>query len=98
YDRGLHRLRPRPRALVIQERHRRDLIRAMARLAILLQDRQYVSIESYSSWRGGWHVRSPRERCQCKKACDPSNSYVSPHAPPCKSATIPYRSLTSNQM
>ena len=43
--RGLDRLGIRPHILIRQKRHRRDLARSMASLAIPLEDRQHVLIE-----------------------------------------------------
>src|SRR5438046_8488175 len=47
---GLDRFCPRPRLLISNERHRGDLARPMAALAVLLQNRKYVLRES--NWRG----------------------------------------------
>src|ERR1700688_1009839 len=48
-DGGLHRLGPRTRFFVRQERHRRYLARTMAGLAILLQNRKNVLVKGH--WR-----------------------------------------------
>ncbi len=53
--RGPDRLRPGPRALISQQRHRADLARTMAGLAVLLQDRQDILIKGDAQVR---HVGS----------------------------------------
>jgi len=67
--RGLDSLGPRPRAFIGEERHRADLARTVARLAVLLQDRQHVFVKG--DRRSGnirRHHRRPKRRNPNEKA------------------------------
>src|SRR5215831_10147 len=56
---SFHRLCPRPDILVTKKRHRRDLAGTMARLAVLLKDRENILIESQ-----GWGVGGRQRPCE----------------------------------
>ena len=84
-DSGLDRFRPRTRVLVGQERHRRDLARAMARLTVLLQNRQHMLVERDGSSRRillRHGVNRSRHRSQHQQARPKSANCLKRIAPP----------------